>query len=557
MHKLPFYKYRPFTAITLPDRQWPSRVIEQAPLWCSVDLRDGNQALVVPMTLAQKLELFNLLVKVGFKQIEVGFPSAAEVEFNFLRTLVEENRIPEDVTIQVLTQAREHLIRRTFESVRGAKQAIIHLYNPTSELQRRVVFKKSKPEIIEIAAQATQLIKELASTMPETKITLEYSPESFSGTEVDFAVEICEAVIDVWKPTPDNKIILNLPETVQLCTPNTYADQIEWFCRRLKQRDLAIVSLHTHNDRGTGVASTELGMMAGAERVEGTLLGNGERTGNVDLVTVALNLYTQGIDPNLDLSNIDEIVDVVERCTNITTHIRHPYVGELVFTAFSGSHQDAISKGMAHYTQSQSEIWEVPYLPMDPTDIGRTYESIIRVNSQSGKGGIAYLLDQEFGFQLPKPMQPEFGQIIQRIADHTGKELKPAEIWHAFFNEYIDAISPLKLQKFRISESSEDEQVTCDAEISIDGNCREITGRGNGPIDALAKALQNELGIAFELTAYYEHALSRSTDAKAAAYIQVRHKGTFAFGVGVDPNISLASGKALLSALNRSLRQDH
>lgn len=555
MSKMPFQKYRPFTPINLSDRQWPAQKIETAPIWCAVDLRDGNQALVEPMNLEQKLEFFDLLVKIGFKQIEVGFPSASEVEFNFLRRLIEDNRIPEDVTIQVLTQAREHLIRKTFESIKGASQAIIHLYNPTSTVQRRVVFGKSQPEIIELAVQGTKLIKELTAAIPETRVMFQYSPESFSGTEVDFAVEICEAVMEVWEPIPDNKIILNLPETVELATPNHYADQVEWFCRHIHNRELAIVSLHTHNDRGTGIAAAELGLMAGGERVEGTLLGNGERTGNVDLVTLALNLYTQGLDPQLDFSNLNQIVEVVERCTKIPIHLRQPYVGELVFTAFSGSHQDAISKGITYYSRNPGSIWEVPYLPIDPTDIGRTYESIIRINSQSGKGGIAYILDQEYGFQLPKLMQAEFSQVVQRLADTTGKELKPSDIWNTFFSEYIAVESPFQLQKFRVLDGSDDEQVSCYAEIQTNRTTQVFVGTGNGPIDALTKALQQELDLSFTLISYHEHILGEGADSKAAAYIQTRNaQGNSYFGVGIDPNITIASIKALLSSLNRALQ---
>ncbi len=553
---MPFQKYQPFTPIVLPNRQWPDNVIDSAPIWCAVDLRDGNQALVSPMNLSQRIELFNLLVKIGFKEIEVAFPAASEVDFKFVRLLIEENRIPEDVTIQVLTQARENLIRRTFEAIKGAKRAIVHLYNSTSALQRRVVFQKSKPEIIDLAVQGTKLIKLLAS-VSQTNVVLEYSPESFSGTEVDFSVEICEAVMDVWEPSQDNKIILNLPATVEMSTPNVYADQIEWFCRYLKQRELAIISVHTHNDRGSVVAASELGLMAGAQRVEGTLLGNGERTGNVDLVTLALNLYTQGIDPQLDLTNIKEIAEVVEQCTNIPVHVRHPYVGELVFTAFSGSHQDAINKGMAHYAQSQSERWEVPYLPIDPKDLGRTYEAIIRINSQSGKGGIAYIMEQEYGFQLPKLMQAEFSQMIQLITDQTGKELTPPDIWNVFFSEYIDATSPLELQRFRLKDYLDnDEQVTCYALMKVNGTTQNLVGQGNGPLDALSKALKKELELDFELTSYHEHALGGGADAKAAAYIQIKNAAGLYFGVGIDPNINLASIKALLSALNRSLHKD-
>ena len=417
-------KYRPFPPINLPNRQWPNRIIDRAPIWCSVDLRDGNQALAIPMSVTQKVELFQLLVELGFKEIEVGFPAASQIEFDFLRRLVDERLIPEDVTVQVLVQARDHLIRRTFESLQGVKRAIVHIYNSTSELQRRVVFNASKQEIIDIAVKGVELIKELVPTLPDTEIQLQYSPESFSSTEIDFALEICEAVIDVWQPTPEKQIILNLPVTVEVATANVHADQIEWFCRHLRDRDSAIISLHTHNDRGTGIAATEMGLLGGADRVEGTLFGNGERTGNVDIVTVAMNLYTQGVDPALNFSDINHVREVYERCTRMTVHERHPYVGDLVFTAFSGSHQDAIKKGMNAQDQEAGALWEVPYLPIDPKDVGRTYEAIIRINAQSGKGGVAYILEADYGVTMPKPMQIEFGKVINDIADAKGEERK-------------------------------------------------------------------------------------------------------------------------------------
>lgn len=554
MSQMPFAKYRPFAPVPLRDRQWPNQMLQAAPIWCSVDLRDGNQALVEPMNIDKKLKMFNLLVKLGFKEIEVGFPAASETEYTFLRTLIDQNLIPEDVTIQVLTQAREHLLHRTFEALKGCKQAILHLYNSTSTLQRRVVFRMDKPEIVDLAVRGTKLVKELVQSIPDTKVRFEYSPESFTGTEIDFAVEICEAVMEAWEPTAEEKMILNLPATVEMSTPNTYADQVEWFCRKLRDRDKAIISLHTHNDRGTAVAAAELGLMAGGDRIEGTLFGNGERTGNVDIVTLALNLYTQGIDPRLDFSNIDEVIEIAEQCTNIPVHIRHPYSGDLVFTAFSGSHQDAINKGMADYTQRENAAWEVPYLPIDPADLGRNYEAIIRINSQSGKGGIAYILQKEFGFQLPKLMQQEFSRIIQQIADRTGKEVSSEMIWNAFFSEYLDQRSPLELKAFKlINESEESETVTCQATLKVNGNEQTITGQGNGPIDAFMKGLrQQQLVGTIRLIDYHEHALSQGADSKAVAYIQVQNdQGDRWFGAGVDTNINTASIKALVSALNR------
>ncbi|HMK50379.1 MAG TPA: 2-isopropylmalate synthase, partial [Thermodesulfovibrionales bacterium] len=443
MRHMPFEKYRPFRTVEFPERTWPSKKIEKAPRWCSVDLRDGNQALIIPMSLEEKLELFRLLVDMGFKEIEVGFPSASQIEFEFLRTLIERDLVPDNVTLQVLTQARGRLIEKTFESLQGVRSAVVHLYNSTSELQRRVVFRMSRSEIIELAVRGTALIREMAENMPGSEILFEYTPESFTGTEPDFALEICEAVMDVWEPAAGRKILLNLPATVEMSTPNTYADMIEWFCRHIKDRGKVVISTHAHNDRGTAVAATELAIMAGAERVEGTLFGNGERTGNVDIVALAMNLFSQGIDPELDLSDIDRIVDICERCTRIPVHVRHPYAGELVYTAFSGSHQDAINKGMSANKEEKPSCWEVPYLPIDPADVGRTYESIIRINSQSGKGGVAYLMEKEYGFSLPAAIRPEFGTVIQTLSDRTGKEVSPDMIWHAFEDEYLNADSPL------------------------------------------------------------------------------------------------------------------
>ena len=544
-------KYRPFPTIDLPDRQWPNRTLTQAPLWCSVDLRDGNQALINPMNLEQKLRMFSLLVDIGFKQIEVGFPSAAAVEFDFTRTLIERDLIPDGVYPQVLTQARDHLIRRTFEAIAGTPRAIVHLYNSTSELQRRVVFRMDRAAIRGIAVDGTRLVRELADRT-ETEILYEYSPESFTGTELDFSVEVCDAVIEAWDPTPQRPIIINLPATVELATPNVHADQIEWFLRHVQRRDSIILSLHTHNDRGTGVAATELAMLAGGQRVEGTLFGNGERTGNVDIVNVALNLYTQGVDPGLDLSDVGRLLEISAACTDLPVGARHPYVGELVYTAFSGSHQDAINKGM---TAQGEGLWEVPYLPIDPTDIGRSYQAIIRINSQSGKGGVAYVMETEFGCQLPKTMQPEFGQVVQELSDRSGREVEAHEIWRAFQREYLEADAPLRFLDYAIASDTEDSsRMHGTLTLAVDGAEMELRGSGNGPIDALKDAL-GQAGLAdFRLTHYSEHALGQGTDSTAIAYIQIaRDDGTQRFGVGTNPNIAKASALALISALNRTL----
>ena len=558
MQKGNIAKYQPFPPIDLPDRQWPSRTITTAPIWCSVDLRDGNQALPIPMGLKEKLEMFQLLVDIGFKEIEVGFPSSSQIEFDFVRLLIEENRIPGDVTIQVLVQARDELITRTFESLHGAKKAIVHLYNSTSPLQRRVVFGLGKPDIMNIAVRGAQLVKELVPTLPGTQVIMQYSPESFSSTEVDFALEICEAVVDVWQPTPENKIILNLPVTVEVATPNIHADQIEWFCRHLRNRETALVSLHTHNDRGTGVACTELGLLAGADRVEGTLFGNGERTGNVDIVTVALNMYTQGVDPGLDFSDISAIGAVVEKCTRLGVPIRHPYAGELVFTAFSGSHQDAINKGMTAQDTTPGALWQVPYLPIDPKDIGRSYEAIIRINSQSGKGGVAYVMETEFGYQLPKAMHVELGKIIKNLADECGEELSGKQIFQAFEQEYLQRNEPFALESFHVEEIAArhgSKAVACTAHISIDGIVRELRGHGNGPIDAFVQALNQGDVADFKVLSYTEHALEQGAQAQAIAYIQIRTSSDAPFfGAAIDTNIELAAVKAVLSALNRSQR---
>ncbi len=558
----PSSKYRPFQhAPKLTDRQWPARTLTHAPRWCSVDLRDGNQALAVPMNVSQKLELFQTLVKTGFKEIEVGFPSASNTEFNFNRLLIEKNHAPDDVWLQVLVQAREDLIERTVESLIGAKKVIIHLYNSTSPAQRRVVFGKSKDEIKAIAMNGAQWIKDRLPRLKGTEVMLQYSPESFSMTEVEYAKEISEAVMDVWQPMPPHKMILNLPDTVEVAMPNVYADQIEWMCRNIKNRDSLIISLHTHNDRSTGVAATELGLLAGADRVEGTLFGNGERTGNLDIVTVALNLYMHGIDPKLDFSNIGKIREVYERCTGLTVPPRQPYAGELVFTAFSGSHQDAIKKGLAEWeikqsinsqpsTLNPSAHWDVPYLTIDPADIGREYHEVIRVNSQSGKGGVAYLLESEFGIELPKDMQREFGPIANDAVDKLGREVSGAELKEMFWKEYVERDSPWKLDAFEAS--SKNGVVKCHAQLSRDGQPAEFSGEGNGPLAALVHGFTTVGVPHFEIANYSEHALSSGEGAAAISYIQIKTAvGKTRWGSGVDTNIELASVRAVLSALNR------
>ncbi len=551
MLKDPSKKYRPFPPVALPNRQWPNRVLTQAPRWCSVDLRDGNQALAVPMNVSQKLELFSTLVKCGFKEIEVGFPSASNTEFTFNRRLIEEKRVPDDVWLQVLVQAREELIERTVESLVGAKKAIIHLYNSTSPAQRRVVFGKSKDEIKAVAVQGARWIQERLSRLPGTDVMLQYSPESFSMTEVEFAKEISEAVMDVWQPTPQRPMILNLPDTVEVAMPNVYADQIEWMCKNIKQRDSLIISLHTHNDRSTGVAATELGLLAGADRVEGTLFGNGERTGNLDIVIVAMNLYMHGIDPKLDFSNLNAIRDVYERCTGMTVPERQPYGGELVFTAFSGSHQDAINKGLAERERGGPAHWDVPYLTIDPTDIGREYREVIRVNSQSGKGGVAFLLETEFGILLPKEMQREFGPIANDLVDKLGREVSGAELKTMLWREYIERLQPWSLQGFETE--SKNGIVKCRAKLLRDGQPVEFSGEGNGPLAALVHGFSTAGVPRFEITNYSEHALSAGEEASAIAYIQIKPAGGKSrWGAGVDTNIELASIRAVLSALNRA-----
>ena len=548
MLKDPSNKYRAFTPINIPDRRWPSQTISTAPIWLSSDLRDGNQSLIEPMDAQKKMRFFQCLVAVGLKEIEVGFPSASQTDFDFVRELIEGGHIPADVTIQVLTQAREDLITRTFESLKGAKKAIVHYYNATAPSFRRIVFNQDKNGVIEIAVNAAQIIQRLAAANPETDWRFEYSPEVFSSTETDFAVEVCNAVIGVFQPTQANKLILNLPATIEAATPNIYADQIEWFCRHVDRRDSVLISLHTHNDRGTGVAATELGLMAGADRVEGCLFGNGERTGNVDLVTVALNLYTQGVDPQLDFSDIDAVRKVVEECNQIPVHPRHPYVGDLVHTAFSGSHQDAIRKGFAQ--QDANGLWEVPYLPIDPADIGRSYEAVIRVNSQSGKGGITFLLEQEYGISLPRRMQIEFSQVVQKETDRLGLEMSAAQIYSLLQAEYLQATTPYALKGHRLQEENGTSAV--DVEVSTDSGIQHWRGIGKGPLEALVAGLP----VGVEIMDFHEHAIGSGTHAKAAAYIELRVNGGRALhGVGIDENLTTASFRALFSALNRSLLQ--
>jgi len=551
-------KYRPFPQIDLPDREWPTRSITEAPMWASVDLRDGNQALPVPMSIEEKLEFFDVLVGIGFKEIEVGFPSAADTEFNFLRRLIDEDRIPEDVTIQVLVQTREHLIRRSFEAIDGAKRAIVHIYNSTSPLQRRVTFNNaSREEIRQLAVDGAKLVKELTPTIPATEVVLQYSPESFSDTELDFALDCCNGVIDVWEPTPENKMIINLPDTVQWATPNIHADMIEWMSKNLNRREAILVSLHTHNDRGTGVAATELGLMAGADRVEGTLFGNGERTGNLDISTVALNMNSHGIETGLDFSDFSSIRAVYERVTRMTVHERHPYAGELVFTAFSGSHQDAIKKGLDLRAKKLKEDaktpWGVPYLTIDPQDIGRSYEAIIRINSQSGKGGIAYILDREHGLDLPKTMHPQVGKKIYDLADDLGRELESDEIYDAFMKFFANIGAPLKLIDYVLDHNIGDRgDVGSKISIQLEESVQEIEGKGNGPINATVHALEKTGLKDFQLVDYRSHAVKGGSGADAAAYVQLKsvNSDKTVWGAGMDSSIEMAGLKALFSAWN-------
>ena len=553
MSTMPIHKYEAFEPIGLADRAWPGKVIDKAPIWCSVDLRDGNQALVEPMGPERKRRMFELLCRMGFKEIEVGFPSASETDFDFCRQLVENDMIPADVTIQVLTQARDRLIRRTFDAIRGARRAIVHLYNSTSTTQRRVVFNADRAEIMKIATDGAALIRDLVPSVPETEVIYQYSPESFTGTELDYARDVCNAVMDVWQPAPDRKTIVNLPATVEMASANIYADQIEWMHRNIANRDCYLLSLHPHNDRGTAVAAAELGVMAGADRIEGTLFGNGERTGNVDLVTLALNLFTQGVDPELEIEDINEIIRTVEYCNRLPVHPRHPYGGELVFTAFSGSHQDAIKKGFAALETSNSELWDVPYLPMDPKDVGRTYEAVIRINSQSGKGGIAYVMETDYGLKLPRMLQVEFSGVIQKVTDATGKEMESEEIRSIFEKEYLEQDGPIGFGNYRTvpdAHASEIRRMT--AEITWNGEPRIVEGKGNGPIDGFIDALKNGLNLTMAIQNYHEHAVGKGADATAVAYVEVSTPdGGTLFGVGRDPNIVAASLRAIVSAANR------
>jgi 2-isopropylmalate synthase len=550
---MPYWKYRPYSTVDLPDRTWPNQVIDRAPVWCSTDLRDGNQALVKPMDSARKQRMFDLLVQLGVKEIEVGFPSASQTDFEFVRRLIEEDRIPADTTIAVLTQARPELIERTYEAIEGARRAIVHLYNSTSTVQRRVVFRLDKAGIVDLAVRATALVKELAQ-QTETEIVFEYSPESFHGTELDFALEICEAVMESWQPTPEAPMIVNLPTTVEAFPPNIYADRIEWFQRNVSRRDSIIVSVHPHNDRGTAVATAELGLMAGADRVEGTLFGNGERTGNVDIITIALNLLTQGVDPRLDLSRLDEAKAIVEECNELPIHPRHPWVGELVYTAFSGSHQDAIKKGMYAQQLEESDVWDVPYLPIDPADLGRSYEAIIRVNSQSGKGGVAYLMETEHSLELPRGLQVDFAQKVQAITDLRGGELTADELLAAFHEHYLAHTRPYELGAYTHSSADTDQIV---AELARDGEAQEVSGAGNGPIAALVDAFEQNFGVTIAIRNYHEHAMAAAADATAAAYIEADIDGDLVWGVGLHPSIVTASLRAVVNAVNRAhaLRQ--
>lgn len=546
-----FKKYKPYPTMNMPNRKWPSNSIKKAPIWCSVDLRDGNQALEKPMNLDQKIKFFKFLVERGFKEIEVGFPAASDTEYIFTRTLIEENLIPDDVTIQVLTQSREHIIKKTFEALKGVNKAIVHLYNSTSTLQRDVVFNKGKKEITELAVFGAKMIDELANEYGKEHFSFEYSPESFTGTEMDYAAEICNAVLDVWKPTADKKVIINLPSTVEMATPNVYADQIEYMCENLKYRENVLVSLHAHNDRGTAVASTELGMLAGADRVEGTLFGNGERTGNADILNIALNLFSQGIDPELDFSNINDSIKIYEASTGLLVHPRHPYAGDLVYTAFSGSHQDAIKKGMAKMSE-HPDRWEVPYLPIDPLDVGRSYDPIIRINSQSGKGGISYILEHNYGLIVPKSMQQEFSLLVTKISDEENRELSPEEIHNLFMETYKDIKEPIEIVYYNEKTDGKNVEVTSD--VIINGVAKQLVESGNGILDAFCRALQKEIGIKFDVVNYSEHSLSYGNKSRAITYIQIYDKDQNSyFGAGTSSNISKSSLRAVVSAVNKIL----
>ncbi len=552
---LNYKRYRKNPVVDYPQREWPNKEIEKAPIWCSVDLRDGNQALIDPMVVSEKIEFFNYLIKLGFKEIEVGFPAASQIEFDFLRQLIDRKMIPDDVVVQVLTQCREELIDRTFEAIQGCKQAIVHIYNSTSTLQRDVVFHMDKEHITKIAIDGTRMVKERAKNFPG-KIILEYSPESFTGTELDYALEICTAVQEEWGPTKENPIIINLPSTVEMNTPNVYADQIEWMNRHFKNRESIILSVHPHNDRGTGVASAELALLAGAERVEGTLFGNGERTGNVDIMTIAYNMFSQGIDPKLAIERIGESIEIYERCCKIPIHPRHPYAGKLVFTAFSGSHQDAINKGVQAMKERGSEIWQVPYLPIDPADIGREYEPIVRINSQSGKGGVAFIMDTYFGFKLPKGMHKEFAKVIQDISEKQG-EVSPDQIMESFREEYLQKKEPIHFRKLRVDDLSGETKSEFDTRVTViytdEGVEKSFEAVGNGPIDAVKRGLQEELDISIKILDYEEHALQSGSNSQAAAYIHLldADSGSVTYGVGVSSNITRASVRAIFSAINR------
>jgi 2-isopropylmalate synthase len=554
--QMPFHKYKPFKPVELPDRTWPDNVISKAPRWCSVDLRDGNQALIDPMTPNQKLKMWDLLVDIGFKEIEVGFPAASQTDFDFVRMIIDEGRIPEDVTIQVLCQARQDLIERTCEAVSGAPSVIFHLYNSTSTLQRRVVFRMSREEVIKLATDATELVRKHTQGLRDagTNVIFEYSPESYTATELDFAVEICDAVMKVWQPTLDEPVILNLPSTVEMATPNIYADQLEWFIRHLPERDKAVISLHTHNDRGTGVAASELGLMAGAQRIEGTLFGNGERTGNCDVITMAMNMFSQGVDPKLYLSDMPKIVAISEECTKIPIHVRQPYAGELVFTAFSGSHQDAIRKGMAVVEDTEDGKWEVPYLPIDPGDVGGSYRETVRVNSQSGKGGIAFILENYFGVSLPRSLLLEFAPVVQAITERTEGELKPDEIWDAFVAEFIDVEGPYNLIDYDLKTTSENVQA-CHARIEVGDSKMNVYGEGSGPIDAFVAGMVETLNEPLNVLEYQEYALNEGKEAQAICILAITdEKQNKYYGVGISQSTVTAAFKSIIAAINRKWR---
>ena len=548
-----YKRYQRVPVMNYPEREWPNKEIQKAPIWCSVDLRDGNQALVEPMVVEEKIEMFNMLVQMGFKEIEIGFPAASQIEFDFLRQLVERRLIPDDVTVQVLTQCRDHLLKRTFDSIQGIPKAVVHIYNSTSTLQRDVVFHMDREEIKQIAIDGVDMVKKYMKDY-DGKVILEYSPESFTGTEMDYALDICNAVQRAWGPTPDNKMIINLPSTVEMTTPNVFADQIEWMSKHLENRESIVLSVHPHNDRGTGVAAAELAMLAGADRVEGTLFGNGERTGNVDILTIAYNMFSQGIDPELEIGDIKKIAEVYERCTKMHIDPRHPYAGKLVFTAFSGSHQDAINKGMHALMERKSEIWQVPYLPIDPSDIGREYEPVVRINSQSGKGGVAFVMDSFFGFKLPRGMHKEFADVIQKIAEKQG-EVAPDQIMEEFRIEYLDRKEPYHFRKCKITDFESGDQFTTVAVVTYSdhGETKQFEGVGNGPIDAVKRGLEEELGISIKVLDYSEHALTSGSGAQAASYIHLMNQktGKVTYGVGISSNITRASLRGIFSAVNR------